>query len=103
MIELYVRPRIGGTELGKVDGSMPNAVYADLLVSGRTSDRLGEVGTGLSPETVRSLHGMLTKAFRDAIRWGRLSISQLGAPEYGPRGEQPLASPIDPFKQEGES
>ncbi len=69
MIRLYVEPTIGGVPLASVDGSMLNALYARLLTEGRTETRRG-LGPGLSPKTVRNMHGMLTKAFRDAVRWG---------------------------------
>src|SRR5262249_30219373 len=64
MVELYVRPTIGAAQLAAVDGSMLNGLYAWLLTQGRTDGRTG-VGTGLSPKTVRNIHGMLSKAFRD--------------------------------------
>lgn len=72
MIDLYIKPRIGATELAHVDGAMLNALYGYLLTEGRTSDRNGTGSAGLSPKTVRNLHGMLSKAFRDGVRWGRL-------------------------------
>jgi Arm DNA-binding domain/Phage integrase, N-terminal SAM-like domain len=71
MIHLYVVPAIGATPLSTVDGSMLNALYARLLADGRTETRRG-LGAGLSPKTVRNVHGVLARAFRDAVRWGRV-------------------------------
>ena len=67
MIRSYVVPRIGDVALGKVDGAMLNSLYADLLAEGRTgaSGRSG----GLSAKCVRNVHGVLHRAFRDAVRW----------------------------------
>ena len=50
---------------------MLNQLYSTLLASGRTETRRG-LGPGLAPKTVRNLHGVLPKAFRDAVRWRRL-------------------------------
>ncbi len=71
IIRNYVTPTIGGVQLADVDGSMLNALYRKLLTEGRTEARRG-LGPGLSPKTVRNVHGVLTKAFRDAVRWDRL-------------------------------
>ncbi len=67
-IRAHVVPRIGGVPLQKVDGALLDSFYADLLDHGRR-DGLG----GLSAKTVRNLHGILNKAFRDAVRWRRLA------------------------------
>jgi integrase len=61
-------PRIGSLQLGRVTASRLNALYAELLSSGR-ADRLGP----LSPTTVKRVHATLHRAFRDAVRWGHLS------------------------------
>jgi integrase len=71
MIQLYVVPTIGDVKLAEVDGSMLNALYARLLTEGRTESRRRR-GDGLSAKTVRNLHGMLSKACHDGVRWGRL-------------------------------
>jgi integrase len=71
ILQLYVAPTIGQTQLSAVDGSMLNAPYARLLAEGRTATRRGP-GAGLAPKTVRNVHGVLARAFRDAVRWGRL-------------------------------
>ena len=63
----YVIPRIGGPQLGRVSPAMLNALYADLLATGR-HDGLD----GLSPKTVKEVHTILHKAMHDAVRWGRL-------------------------------
>jgi integrase len=87
LIRNYVHPTIGSTQLAKVDGAMLNVLYQTLLTEGRTEVRRG-LGPGLSPKTVQNVHGMLTKAFRDAVRWGRLVRNPCDAADP-PRGRSP--------------
>jgi integrase len=63
----YVQPVMGGLALAEVSAQRLNALYADLLSSGRRQRR-----GGLSVKTVRNVHGTLHKALEDAVRWGRL-------------------------------
>ena len=46
---------------------MLNALYADLLATGRSGGL-----EGLSPKTVKEVHTIVHKALHDAVRWGRL-------------------------------
>lgn len=87
IIRNYVASTIGGAQLTEVDGSMLNTLYQQLLTEGRTETRRG-LGAGLSPKTVRNVHGVLTKAFRDAVRWDRLSRNPADAADP-PRGCRP--------------
>jgi integrase len=87
MLRLYVAPTIGETQLSAVDGSMLNALYARLLAEGRMDTRR-RLGTGLAPKTVRNLHGVLARAFRDAVRWGRLVRNPSDTADP-PRGRAP--------------
>ena len=64
-LETYVIPRIGGVELQQLNAAHLNRLYAELLQSGRV-----RTAGGLSPTSVRRIHGMLRKALKDAIRWG---------------------------------
>jgi hypothetical protein len=81
----YVLPRIGHVELSKVDGAMLNALYGDLLTNGRTgaSGRSG----GLSAKSVRNVHGMMHKAFKDAVRWRRLAANPCDAADQPRRSD----------------
>lgn len=88
LIRNYLLPRIGGVRLQAVDGPMLNRLYVELLESGRIDLRKTANGAGLSPKTVRNLHGVLTKAFRDAIRWGRLQRNPCDAADP-PKGTSP--------------
>jgi integrase len=68
-MRLHVVPRLGSVQLRRVDGGMLNGLYAELLSSGKCSNG----GGGLSPRTVRYIHTILHRAFKDAVRWGRLA------------------------------
>lgn len=75
MVSCYVAPRLGGVPLAKVDGLALERLYAELLTGGRRD------GGALAPKTVRNVHGMLTKAFRDAVRTGRLARNPAASAE----------------------
>ncbi len=68
-IRLHVIPRLGSVLLRRVDGGMLNTLYAVLLTDGKRSNG----GGGLAPRTVHYIHTILHRAFRDAVRWGRLA------------------------------
>jgi integrase len=66
-IDNHVIPRIGSVKLQNVDAGVLNKLYAELHRDGRRD------GTGgLSARTVRYIHTVLHRAFKDAVRWGRL-------------------------------
>lgn len=87
MIRTYVVPTIGAAKLQAIDGATLNAFYGRLIKEGRTEARRG-LGAGLSPKTVRNVHGMLSRAFSDAVRWGRLHRNPCDAADP-PRGVSP--------------
>jgi integrase len=89
MIRTYVVPHIGGIELSKVDGPLLNRLYGTLLTDGRTgaSGRRG----ALSTKTVRNVHGLLHRAFKDAVRWRRLTTNPCDAADQ-PRKASPEMS-----------
>ena len=51
---------------------MLNALYAALLADGKLTTANGADG-GLSPRSVRYIHTIIHRAFRDAVRWGRIA------------------------------
>lgn len=87
LIRNYVLPSIGGCRLQAVDGASLNRLYGELLTSGRTAARRN-AGPGLSIKTVRNLHGVLTRAFRDGVRWGHLQRNPCDAADP-PKGASP--------------
>ncbi|MCU1450389.1 MAG: site-specific integrase [Acidimicrobiales bacterium] len=85
-VATHIKPRIGNLSLQRVSGAALNGLYAELLVEGRTSrkkapdaDKAADAAkspparTDLSPATVRRVHATLHRAFRDAVRWHRLT------------------------------
>lgn len=66
-IENHVIPRIGSVKLQSVDAGVLNTLYAELHREGRRDGK-----GGLSARTVRYIHTVLHRAFKDAVRWGRL-------------------------------
>jgi integrase len=68
-LRLHVTPVIGTAPLAAVDAGTLNQLYAALLAEGRKD----HAGGGLSPRTVRYIHTILHRAFKDAMRWGRLA------------------------------
>lgn len=60
-LELHLLPRLGRRELRNLTPAALNALYAELLVSGKVD------GTGLSPKTVRYIHTIIHKALADAV------------------------------------
>jgi integrase len=67
-LRLHVLPYLGSIALTVVDPGMLNCLYAQLLVEGRKD----QIAGGLSPRSVRYIHTIVHRAFKDAVRWGRL-------------------------------
>jgi integrase len=66
-VQFHITPHIGSLKLEKVNGATLNALYAKLACQGKRDGQ-----RGLSPRTVHHVHACLHRAFRDAVRWGRL-------------------------------
>jgi integrase len=94
-VRLHVTPYIGRVRLDRVDAGILNGLYAKLLAEGRR-DRPG----GLSPRSVTYVHTIVGRAFRDAIRWGRLvrnptdAADPPRASDADSRGPQSWAMPV---------
>jgi len=69
-LALHVVPTLGDLPLRAVDAGVLNRLYADLLADGNKA-RDG----GLSPRSVRYVHTIVHRAFKDAVRWGRLRVN----------------------------
>lgn len=68
-LRLHVLPSLGTTPMLAVDAGMLNGLYARLLAEGRKDFE----GGGLSPRSVRYVHTILHRVFKDAVKWGRLA------------------------------
>jgi hypothetical protein len=66
--EVHIIPAVGGYRLQQLQPATLNKFYRDLISSGQ-SDGKG----GLSPKTVRHIHGIVHKALRDAGLLGYVS------------------------------
>jgi integrase len=73
----HVNPRVGHIWLPKLTAAHLDALYGELLASGR------RYGTGgLSPRTVRYVHTVIRAALQTAFRWGRVArnVADLAEP-----------------------
>jgi integrase len=67
-IRAYIVPVLGPVTLQDVSARQLAALYAHLIGKGRVRQRAG-AAKGLAPKTVRNVHGLLRKAFADAVAW----------------------------------
>jgi integrase len=65
-IRNHVLPVLGPMPLQGMTPAMLNSMYADL-------------GSSLSPRTVRYIHAILRRAFADAVKWSRLARNPIDA------------------------
>lgn len=68
-LRLHVLPYVGTTALAAIDPGALNGLYAVLLAGGRKDSE----GGGLAPRSVRYVHTITHRLFKDAVRWGRLA------------------------------
>lgn len=80
-LRLHVLPYLGSTPLAGIDAGALNGLYAGLLAEGR---KTGD-GGGLAPRSVRYVHTIAHRLFKDAVRWGRLARNPADAADP-PRG-----------------
>jgi integrase len=67
IVRKHLLPRLGSLPLQALTAARLNALYADLLKSGRKDGK-----GGLSSSSVRYLHAVIRKALSDAVRWNLL-------------------------------
>jgi integrase len=82
-LTLHVVPVLGSVQLRRIDAGMLNQLYAALLAEGRKNYARG----GLSPRSVQYIHAILHRAFRDAVKWGRLARNPADAADPPKAGE----------------
>lgn len=68
-LRLHVYPYLGSQPLPAVDPGTLNGLYARLLTEGRKDAGRG----GLSARSVKYVHTILHRVFKDAVKWGRLA------------------------------
>jgi integrase len=74
-LRLHVLPYLGTLTLVGVDAGVLNGLYARLLAEGRKN----QAGGGLSNRSVRYVHTITHRMFKDAVRWGRLARNPVDA------------------------
>lgn len=84
-LELHVVPSLGSRKVVQVDAGTLHALYAQLLANGR-SDGAG----GLSARSVRYVHTICHRMFKDAVRWGRLARNPADAADPPQQSATPL-------------
>lgn len=84
----YVIPHLGGTLLTRLDAPTLNRLYKDLLTAG------GRKGTGLSTTTVHGVHVTISRALRDAKKWGKVQRN-VAADADPPKPRNQLRPPWD--------
>lgn len=68
-VHSHLIPKLGHVRLAKLTPAHVARCYADLLSGGEARHKSGR---GLSAKSVRNIHGTLTKALGDAVKFGRL-------------------------------
>ena len=88
LVDSYISPRIGHLPLAKLRPLHIQELEAYLLSDGRRRRREGGP-TGLSPQTVLHVHGVLRAALKQAVRWQLLARNPADAvrPPRAPRAE----------------
>ncbi len=86
-LRLHLLSYIGSAPLAAIDAGTLNGLYARLLANGRKTAE----GGGLSPRSVRYVHTIGHRMFKDAVKWGRLARNPADAadPPKGTSSGQP--------------
>lgn len=86
----HLLPRLGALRLDAVTPAHLNAVYAELLTSGRADGK-----GGLSATTVHQVHVVAHRMLKDAVRWGLLgrNVADAADPPRPRRVEMNVWSP----------
>ncbi len=91
-VNAYLIPHIGDLPLRKLDQFKIQALYVQLLKSGRIKDN--KLPRGLSAKTVRDIAGVLFKALSDCVSW-RIITSNPAKGVKLPRFERPELTVYD--------
>ena len=79
-VRKHIVPHLGTIELQKLEGSRIDAFYAHLIKAGRLDG-----GGGLSPQTVRHTHRVLSLICKSAVKAGKLRVSPMDAVQTAPK------------------
>lgn len=91
----HIAPALGPILLQKLAPSQLNAMYADLLASGRRDGK-----GGLSARTVRHIHTTVHTALAEAMRWGRVmrNVAELASPPRSSANKEPATWAADELR-----
>jgi len=95
MVDLHVGTALAAAAVNTVTARDLNELYGRLLREGRRDGR-----GGLSPRSVRYLHTLLNKAFKDAVRVGHLAVNPAAAAD--PPSPRAARAPVFPVWSPGE-
>jgi len=76
-------------------GHITKDTLASLLRRAKTKDRTNSTDPGLDPRTVTYIHTILHRAFKDAVRWGRLARNPADAADPPRSGQKSTAKAWD--------
>jgi integrase len=90
IVEKHIIPNIGLVELQKLDGPQIDSFYSKLATSGRRDGN-----GGLSPQTVRHIHRLLSLVLASAVKAKKLGISPMAAVQTTPKVRRPDIQVLD--------
>ena len=90
LIEKHIIPNIGAVELQKLDGPQIDIFYATLGNSGRRDGN-----GGLSPQTVRHIHRLLSLILASAVKAKKLTASPMAGVQTTPKVRRPDIQVLD--------
>jgi len=90
LIEKHIIPNVGDVELQKLDGPQIDSFYATLGKSGRRDGN-----GGLSPQTVRHIHRLLSLILASAVKAKKLTASPMAAVQTTPKVRRPDIQVLD--------
>ena len=90
IIEKHIIPNIGAVSLQKLDGLQIDNFYTTLGTSGRRDGK-----GGLSPQTVRHIHRVLSLILASAVKSKKLGFSPMAAVQTTPKVRRPKIQVLD--------
>ena len=90
LIEKHIIPHIGSGTLQKLDGLQIDTFYTTLGTSGRRDGK-----GGLSPQTVRHIHRLLSLILGSAVKAKKLGVSPMAAVQTTPKVRRPKIQVLD--------
>jgi integrase len=93
LVEKHIAPHLGAVALQKLDGTRIDAFYTKLLTAGRLDGK-----GGLSPQTVRHIHRLLSQIFASAVKAQKLRHSPMLTVQAAPSVPRPKIEVLTPLE-----